>query len=111
MEIKLNKLGLILVTFGTFTFLFANIDFFVIDDATTRCIAYSVVQEPINKDQLMKCSTDGHDARMYMLIIGVTTGIIILFGNVTVELSHKNQISITTETNTWSNPFRAKGYR
>ena len=103
LKIKISILGLILVVFGTFIYLFSYMNLFVLDDSTTRCIAYS-----INKNQEMTCVTEGHNTKVIMFFVGGITVMIIVLGTVLIEYGHKNQKSLTTETNSW---FKAEGYK
>lgn len=60
----------------------------------------------------MTCFVKDHrDVRAGVFLTGIITAIIIVFGNITVEYGHKNQESVTTDTNNWVKALRAKGYQ
>ncbi len=93
MKINRSNAGILLVVFGTLFYLIPYTLLFVLDDYTSLCIVDRVAQEPINKDSLIKCVTDGHDTKLLMFDIGVITSILIVIGNVLVSTNRKNQLS------------------
>ena len=110
MKIKISKIGLILVVIGTFVYLFSYLIDFVLNNSPTN---YScLIQESVNGTQKMMCYKPDHfDIKEGILFTGVITAIIIIFGNIVVEYGHKNQESLTMDTNNWVKVLRAKGYQ
>ena len=111
MEIKLNKFGLLLVAFATVAYLLANVCFFALENSTTFCISSSIATEPIDKARLLKCTVEILYDREYELFIGTITALGILVGTIIVEISHKGQVTISTETRHWYRHFRARRFR
>jgi len=110
LEIKITKIGLVVVIIATFIFLFSNLISFAIDSSPT---SYSCLIEKSDKEtQQMTCFVKDHrDVRAGVFLTGIITAIIIIFGNIIVEYGHKNELALTTDTRDWSKSFRARGYQ
>ena len=81
-EWNLQNAGLMLIVFGTFTFLMASAGIFVIDDTTMECFALEVSKNPINSTDVHDCVKDGHNLKQNLFFMSFITTIIIITGTI-----------------------------
>ncbi|NDB47336.1 MAG: hypothetical protein EB150_00645 [Nitrososphaeria archaeon] len=84
------RIGLSIVAISTIIYLASNAVSFSEDRWHDDCVKIQNNQELVNKTKFVDCMSDKQeDLKMTMFVIGTVTTVLILIGNLMVELGHR----------------------